>query len=66
MQLPESTKIFALDLRTQTCPLLAPPHEHPRSLGAALAGAVRYRGHQRALQLADRSGSARDRRRPMG
>jgi hypothetical protein len=40
-QLPESTKILAVDLRTQTCPLLAPPHEHPRSLGAALAGAAR-------------------------
>ena len=29
-------------------------HEHPTCLGAALAGAVQYRGHQCALQLADR------------
>jgi hypothetical protein len=28
VQLAESTKIFAVDLRTQTCPLRAPPHEH--------------------------------------
>src|SRR5208283_4489253 len=37
--------------------------EHPASLGAALAAAVQYRGHQSALQLAHRSGPARDRRR---
>src|SRR5271166_6815912 len=36
--------------------------EHPASLGAALAAAVQYRGHQSALQLAHRSGPARDRR----
>ena len=38
-------------------------HERPTSLGAVLADGVEYRGHQCALQLADRSGSARDRRR---
>ena len=38
-------------------------HERPTSLGAALTGGVEFRGDQCALQLADRSGSARDRRR---
>jgi hypothetical protein len=38
-------------------------HEHPTSLGAALAGAVQYCGHQCALQRSDRRGSAGDRRR---
>src|SRR5271155_290945 len=37
-------------------------HEHPTSLGAAVSGGVEYRGDQCALQLAERSGSARDRR----
>jgi hypothetical protein len=37
--------------------------EHPRSLGAALAGGVEHRDHQCALQLADRSGSTSDRHR---
>src|SRR6516162_328565 len=36
-------------------------HERPTSLSAAVAGGVECRGDQCALQLADRSGSARDR-----
>ena len=38
-------------------------HEHPTCLGAALSGTVQYAGDQCALQLAHRSGSARDRHR---
>src|SRR5713101_8392260 len=59
-QLAASAKVSRQSLRTQACPL-SPAHEHPTSLGAALAGGVEYRGHQCALQHADRSGSARDR-----
>src|SRR6266436_2193926 len=58
----EAAKVSRQSLRTHACPL-SPVHEHPTSLGAALAGGVEYRGDQCALQLADRSGSAGDRRR---
>ena len=37
--------------------------EHATNLGATCAGTVQYRGYQCALQLADRSGSTRDRHR---
>jgi hypothetical protein len=39
----------------------SPAHERPTRLTAALTGRIQYRGHQCALQLADRGGSARDR-----
>jgi hypothetical protein len=39
--------------------LVSPAHEHSTRITAALAGGVEHHGHQCALQLADRGGSAR-------
>ena len=61
---PPANKAQALRARHCRSDLvrLSPAHERSTSLGAALAGGIEYRDHQCALQLADRGGSARDRR----